>query len=81
MYTNYLIGEGKVLSLFTWDLFYSELFKDNKNRIDHLEGFVTDKKGRHLEDKVKVYLNSVNILCIMGIKYMSIIIIFCFWMN
>ena len=29
MYTNYLIGEGKVLSLFTWDLFYSELFKDN----------------------------------------------------
>ena len=58
MYTNYLIGEGKVLSLFTWDLFYSELFKDNKNRIDHLEGFVTDKKGRHLEDKVKVYLNS-----------------------
>ena len=56
MYTNYLVENEKVLSLFTYDLFYSELFKGNK--ADYLEGFVADKNGKHLEEKVKVYINN-----------------------
>ena len=56
MYTSYLVGYGKVLSLFTYDLFYDELFKDDK--IDCLEGFLIDKNGKHLKEKVKVYLSN-----------------------
>lgn len=57
MYTNYNLNNGKVISLFTWDFFYDELFKEKHKRGESLEGFIIDKNGRHLTDTIKVYLS------------------------